>query len=132
MTSVDTNVIVRLLTGDDPRQAAAARSLFAADFIWIGKTVLLETAWVLGSVYGFEESAIREALTRLLGLPNVQAEDASGMTAALRLGAQGLELADAIHLCSRPHNSDFVSFDAAFIRRAKRAGVKAVALVPQP
>jgi len=37
--------------------------------------VLLETSWVLRSVYGFEESAIREAFTKLLGLKNVQAED---------------------------------------------------------
>ena len=56
MIAVDTNVLVRLLTGDDLKQAAAARSLFAAGPIWIAKTVLLETAWVLRSLYGFEES----------------------------------------------------------------------------
>ena len=39
MTAVDTNVVVRLLTGDDPRQALAAKSLFAAGPIWIAKTV---------------------------------------------------------------------------------------------
>jgi predicted nucleic-acid-binding protein len=59
MVAVDTNILVRLLTGDDPKQAAAARSLFASEQIWIAKTVLLETGWVLRSLYGFEESAIR-------------------------------------------------------------------------
>lgn len=131
MTAVDTNVVVRLLTGDDPAQAAAARSLFESDFIWIGRTVLLETAWVLGSAYGFEDSAIREALTRLMGLTNVQTEDISSVTTALNLNAQGLDFADAIHLSARPRGADFVSFDRAFVRRAKRAGAKAVSVVPQ-
>ena len=46
MTAVDTNVVVRLLTEDHPKQTAAARSLFAAGPIWIAKTVLLETGWI--------------------------------------------------------------------------------------
>ena len=46
MTAVDTNVVVRLLAQDDPKQTAAARALFSAGSIWIAKTVLLETAWV--------------------------------------------------------------------------------------
>ena len=70
MVAVDTNVLVRLLTGDDSRQETAARSLFAREPIWIAKTVLLETGWVLRSLYGFEESSIRDAFTKLLGLTN--------------------------------------------------------------
>jgi predicted nucleic-acid-binding protein len=131
MTAIDTNVVVRFLTADDPQQAAAARSQFAGDFIWIGRTVLLETAWVLGGAYGFEDSAIREAFTRLFGLANVQTEDVASVTVALNLNAQGLDFADAIHLSGRPRGADFVSFDRAFIRRAKRAGAKAVSAVPQ-
>jgi predicted nucleic-acid-binding protein len=129
MTAADTNVLVRLLTGDDPRQAAAARALFAAGPIWIAKTVLLETAWVLGSLYGFEESAIRDAFTKLLGLKNVHAEDESAVAAALRLTAHGVEFADAMHLSSRPPDAAFVSFDKSFVRRARRAGVARVSVV---
>ena len=130
MTAVDANVVVRLLTADDPEQAAAARLVFAGDFVWIGRTVLLETAWVLGSAYGFEDSAIREAFTRLLGLANVQTEDISSVTMALNLNAQGIDFADAIHLTARPHGADFVTFDKAFVRRAKRAGAKAISVIP--
>jgi len=122
MIAVDTNVLVRLLTGDDPKQAAAARSLFAGGPIWIAKTVLLETGWVLRSLYGFEESAIRDAFTKLLGLKNVHAEDESAVAAALALTAHGIELADAMHLSSRPPGAVFVSFDRSFVRRATRAG----------
>jgi len=66
MVAVDTNVLVRLLTGDEPEQAAATRRLFASEPIWIAKTVLLETGWVLRGLYGFEESEIRDGFTKLL------------------------------------------------------------------
>jgi predicted nucleic-acid-binding protein len=128
MIAVDTNVLVRLLTGDDPEQAAAARSLFASEPIWIAKTVLLETGWVLRSLYGFEESAIRDAFTKLLGLKNVHAEDESSVAAALALTTQGIELADALHLSSRPPDARFVSFDKSFVQRAKRAKVSGMSV----
>src|SRR5437016_7550330 len=120
MTAVDTNVVVRLLTGDDPKQAAAAKSLFASGPIWIAKTVLLETGWVLRSLYGFEESAVRDAFTKLFGLQNVHTEDEPSVAAALALTVHGIELADAMHLSSRPQGAVFVSFDQSFVRRAKR------------
>jgi predicted nucleic-acid-binding protein len=123
MTAVDTNVVVRLLTADDPKQAAAARSLFRSQPIWIAKTVLLETGWVLRSLYGYEESAIRDAFIKLLGLKNVHTEDEPAVAAALALTLHGIELADALHLSSRPPGAAFVSFDRPFIRRALRAGV---------
>ncbi|MBI3684462.1 MAG: type II toxin-antitoxin system VapC family toxin [Acidobacteria bacterium] len=126
MIAVDTNVVVRLLTGDDAKQASAARALFAAGPIWIAKTVLLETGWVLRNLYGFDESAIRDAFTRLLGLKNVQTEDESSVATALALTVHGIELADALHLSSRPPGAVFVSFDKSFVRRAKRAGAAKV------
>ena len=129
MIAVDTNVVIRLLTGDEPKQAAAARSLFAAGPVWIAKTVLLEAGWVLRSLYGFDESAIREAFTKLLGLKNVHTEDKPAMAAALALTAHGIELADAIHLSGRPPGTAFVSFDRSFVRRANRAGVDGVSVV---
>ena len=130
MTAVDTNALVRLLTGDDPRQEAAARSLFASGPIWIAKTVLLETGWVLRSLYGFEASAIRDAFTKLLGLKNVRMEDESSVAAALALSARGIELADAMHLSSRPPGAAFVSFDKSLVQRARRAGVSGVSCMP--
>ena len=128
VTSIDTNVLVRLLTGDDAKQAAAARSLFESGPVWIAKTVLLETNWVLGSLYGFGEDAIRQAFTKLLGLANVNVEDESAVAAALVLNAQGIEFADALHMTSKPDQVRFVSFDRTLIRRARRAGVARVAV----
>jgi len=126
MVAVDTNVLVRLLTADDPKQASVAQSLFAAAPIWIAKTVLLETSWVLRSLYGFEESAVHDAFTKLLGLKNVQAEDEQSVSAALTLTARGIEFADAMHLSSRSPGAVFVSFDKSFVNRARRAGASDV------
>jgi predicted nucleic-acid-binding protein len=130
MIAVDTNVVVRLLTGDEPKQAAAARALFSAGPIWIAKTVLLETGWVLRSLYGFDEGAVRTAFSKLPGLKNVHVKDESSLAAALALTASGIELADAIHLSSRPPGAKFVSFDRTFVQRAIRAGVPDVSGLP--
>jgi predicted nucleic-acid-binding protein len=129
MIAVDTNVLVRLLTGDDPKQVMAARSILVRDSVWVAKTVILETAWVLGSLYGFDDAAIVDALTKFLGLDNVQAEDEPAVAAALALTAHGIEFADALHLTSRPAGASFVTFDKAFVRCAKRAAVPDVSAI---
>lgn len=130
MLAVDTNIVIRLLTQDDPKATPAVKSLFAAGPIWIAKTVLLETSWVLRSLYGFDEAAIRVALTKLLSLKNVYTEDKPSMMAAMELAAHGIELADAIHYASRPPGATFVSFDRSFVRRAKRSGATQVSGLP--
>ena len=126
MTAVDTNVLVRLLTQDDRRQAVHANTLFATGQVWIAKTVLLETNWVLRSLYGFGDNAVQGGFTMLLGLPNVRMEDEAGVAEALSLVSQGIEFADALHLVSRPRGARFVSFDRDLIRRAGRAGVREI------
>ena len=42
MQAIETNVIVRYLTGDDPAQTARARAVVDADDVFIATTVLLE------------------------------------------------------------------------------------------
>ena len=129
MKAVDTNVVVRLLTNDDPEQTAAAKAFFENGPIWIGQTVLLETSWVLRSLYGFEGKNICLALRGLLGLSNVRTENERAVAAASALGLQGVDFADALHLCGRPPGTEFVTFDQAFVRRAKRAGEAAISLL---
>jgi predicted nucleic-acid-binding protein len=120
MLAVDTNVVVRLLVNDDARQGAAARRLFESDEIWIGVTVLLETAWVLESVYDLSAGETVKTLRRLLGLPNVRAEDSGAVAAALDAAGRGLELTDALQLVRTPEDTEFVTFDRALAKRGKR------------
>ena len=126
MTAVDTNVVVRILTADDQDQTAASRALFAAGPIWIAKTVLLETGWVLRSAFGLKEPQVCAAIRSLLGLENVVAEDEEAVEAALDLSAHGMGFADAIHLASRPPGAEFATFDETFSRRAKKAGARGI------
>ncbi len=84
MRAVDTNVLVRLITRDDVRQAAAAES-FVAPGAWVGHLVLAETTWVLHAVYGLGPTAIATAVEMLLNHQHVTIQDAEVVVAALEL-----------------------------------------------
>ncbi|MBK8233587.1 MAG: hypothetical protein IT349_08865 [Candidatus Eisenbacteria bacterium] len=51
MRTVDTNLVVRLIVRDDPRQVAAAER-FVAQGAWVSLLVLREVMWVLDRAYG--------------------------------------------------------------------------------
>jgi predicted nucleic-acid-binding protein len=118
--AVDINVIVRVLTRDDSEQAPRARALLESGEAFVRKTVVLETEWVLRSVYKFERPAIEDGLSRLLGLPDLEIEDRSAIARALEWYGQGLDFADALHLASSGRAASFVTFDRALQRRARR------------
>lgn len=120
MRAVDTNVLVRFLANDDTEQARRALALLSTHSVWVAKTVLLETEWVLRSLYEFEAPRIADAFERLLGLPDVHVEDPRAVRAALTWIGKGLDFADALHLASRGDADTFVTFDASFRRRAGR------------
>jgi predicted nucleic-acid-binding protein len=120
MIALDTNVLVRLLVNDDPAQGARARAAFEAEPIWIGKTVLLETFWVLRSVYDFDDVAIARALEALLGLPQVQVEAAAQVQRALAAVADRVDIADALHVATMPGDARaFATFDQELARRGQ-------------
>lgn len=127
MIAVDTNVVIRLLVNDDEQQGAKARSLFDSDDVWIGSTVLLEAAWVLESVYGLPGVEIAESLSRLLGLPNVRVENPGAVASALAAARQGIELADALHLCRAPEDVEFATFDRALAKAGR--GLRTIRLL---
>lgn len=124
MIALDTNVIVRLVTQDDPAQAEAARAIFEAGELWASKTVLLETEWVLRYSYELSREAIAETLTRLLGYRPLQVEDRGTVLRALGWFRQGLDFADALHLASAPPAASpddrFVTFDRPLAQAAAR------------
>jgi predicted nucleic-acid-binding protein len=129
VVAVDTNVLVRLLTRDEPEQASRAAALFRSEGIWIGKTVPLETDWVLRSLYEFTAQQVAQALRALAGLPNVRLEDAVAAAQALEWQQRGLDFADALHLASKGKAASFASFDTKFVRSARRAGAGDVRLL---
>jgi len=120
VVAADTNVIVRFLTRDDPSQAARAASLLSSRLVWISKTVLLETAWALQSLYGFTAIEVNDALKGFAGLRNVRLEDAMAVASAFEWTALGIDFADALHLASSAGTNRFLTFDHRFAPRAKK------------
>lgn len=82
MRAVDTNVLVRLLTRDDELQTAAAEA-FVAPGGWISHVVLVETLWVLESVYDVEASERAKAVEMLLNHRELTVQDPDVVERAL-------------------------------------------------
>lgn len=122
MIAVDTNVVVRFLTNDEPRQAQRAAELFRTVEVLVPKTVILESEWVLRHAYGLERSGISEAFRKLLGLSNVSTESAGSIARALEWFEEGMDFADALHLSSGQEvgASALASFDRPLARMAAR------------
>jgi predicted nucleic-acid-binding protein len=129
MIAVDANVVVRLLVGDDPEQAALARRLFESGPIFIPDTVVLETAWVLAFSYGLTSETIAAGLQRLFGLPNIHLRDAAEMALALGWHDHGLDFADALHLAQAARCTSMMTFDRRFAARGQEIGGLKVELV---
>lgn len=118
MRAIDTNVVVRFLTGDDPAQAAKARKLIEGGEIFVATSVLLEAEWVLRSGYGFSVERIVQALRDFAGLPGITLEDARLAARALDWTERGLDFADALHLGRAQDCTAFMSFDRKLAKAA--------------
>ncbi len=119
MIGVDTNIIIRLLTKDNEHQFLKAKEIFTAEQIFIADTVILETEWVLRFAYKFKPEDILQALTKLLGLPNIHVNNPENLHRVLQLYKTGLDFADAMHLVASQSHETFLTFDKTFIHRAK-------------
>ncbi len=118
MISVDTNVIVRLLTGDDKSQFKKAKALFEKENIIITTSVILECEWVLRFAYSFNQAEITNAFQSLFGLSNVQLQDPVVIADAIEWHQNGMDFADAIHLAQSKGSEAFVTFDKNSIKSA--------------
>jgi predicted nucleic-acid-binding protein len=82
MRAVDTNVLVRLVARDEPRQVVAAEE-FIAKGAWVSHLVLAETIWVLDAVYDLAAEQIATAAEMLLNHKELTIQDPDVVTAAL-------------------------------------------------
>ena len=98
MTGLDTNILIRYLTQDDPEQFQAALRLLnrkGATF-FVPDLVLVEIDWVLSGVYGWKRDEIAETFARLLTVHNLVFEDEGRIRSALKSVRSGADLADAL------------------------------------
>ena len=124
MQAIDTNIIVRYLTGDDPGQAARARATVESGRSFVSTTVLLESEWVLRSVYGFAGKEVAAALRAFAGLPGVSVESPDMLAEAFDRAEKGMDFADALHLGAAAQCEALLTFDRRFIETARDAAVR--------
>ncbi len=117
---VDTNVLVRHLTGDPPAQAAKATSyLKAAEELLLPDLILAEVAYVLESYYETPRAAVAETLRAVLAFPAIRVVDAELLQRAVEVYERHrLDLADAYLVASaeRTGVGEIVSFDRTIDR----------------
>jgi predicted nucleic-acid-binding protein len=84
MRAVDTNVLVRLITRDDSRQAASAEN-FIEKGAWVSVLALAETTWVLSTVYELNSKDLANAIAMLLDHRDLVLQDPEAVEGALKL-----------------------------------------------
>lgn len=94
MFAVDTNVVVRVLVGDDPRQQKAALERLRTiredgGSVVVSAVVLAELAWVLNSSYAYDRAQIAEALRGVLNTPPFFTPQRAEVLAAIEAYAKG-------------------------------------------
>ena len=126
MRAVDTNIVVRYLTRDDPGQTVRAQAAVDAGDVFVSTTVLLESEWVLRSIYGLVGSEVTAALRRFAGLPGVTVENSIMVAEAFDRADGGMDFADALHLGTAAQCDEMLTFDRRFIHLARGANLRVV------
>ena len=123
---LDTNVLLRHLTQDEPHQSPRATALLARIerdelSVRIADTIVFETVFTLERVYRASKSAIREQLGALLSLPGIELPAKSRLARVFDTYAGlNISFADAYHavLAESLGLSEIYSWDRDFDRVA--------------
>lgn len=118
MIAIDTNVLVRFLTQDEPDQAAAAstvlRGLTPAEPGFISREVMVELVWVLERAYGHGRAEVSAAIEGLLAAIEIEIEAADDVgSAVFRYRDDGFGFADLMIAAAarRAGATSLVTFD---------------------
>ncbi|MDE2398162.1 MAG: type II toxin-antitoxin system VapC family toxin [Burkholderiales bacterium] len=129
MIGVDTNVLVRYFSDDDPKQAPRAAQFIERELRpdrrgFVSLVTLAEVVWVLRSRYEARADELTGLLTQMLCDPRLCLQDEDAVWLALDLFQQdGVDLADAlIAAVHRRHGCEHtMTFDT---RAARIPGMK--------
>jgi predicted nucleic-acid-binding protein len=119
VTTLDTNVLVRLLIGDEPRQTTIAEQAFLAAVdsggVYLPDVVLAEVAWVLRG-YALDRGTRHNLLERLVRTRGVVVDDIDAVIDALERFRLGGDLADQLILAraSRAGALPVLTFERIF------------------
>lgn len=125
--AVDTNVLVRLATGDSPAEHRAVLAALA-DRPWrVLGTVLLETEWVLRSRYAYSSAQFAGFVEWLDSNARVELADAERIRIAIQHHRAGLDFADALHLV-QVGTEPFLTLDRKLLRLSAKLKLNTVTL----
>lgn len=127
MVAIDTNIVLRLVLRDDPKQLAIALSLLESE-AFISDSVILETGWVLWQSYKLPADIVANALEAVFGLPTVLLAEPQRLALVLKLFRAGLDWGDAFHLASTPNGLTLKTFDQKFYKKARALGHSNISL----
>jgi predicted nucleic-acid-binding protein len=102
MIALDTNILVRLITQDDPRQAALAERLIQqateeGEVCFVSDVVLCEVEWVLEKSYGATRSDLLTTMQELAIREVLVFEDSDSLHWAINLYRESkVEFSDAL------------------------------------
>jgi predicted nucleic acid-binding protein len=123
---IDTDVIVRLITGDDAVKQAAAQLLFrrvrdGIEVLRTPVTVIADAVHVLSSkrLYAYPRIRIRDDLAALVRLPNFRVESRASVLRALDIfAATNLDFGDAMTVAAMERRGiqDLYAYDRDFDR----------------
>jgi predicted nucleic-acid-binding protein len=125
--TLDTNVLVRLATQDDPAQAALAlRVLQKASLIAVPTPALCEMVWVLLRGYRYTPAQVAHALRTLLQVRQVVCHTPTVLAGLAQLDRGG-DFADGVIAAEGEllGGTEFVSFDQKAIQLLKTQKRKA-------
>ena len=120
---VDTNVVVRFLTGDPPEMAQRSAKLMAKAesgevVLVLSSIVVAEVIWVLKSFYRYPFKDIARVVIPLISADGVETEDRELMVQAIELAREkNVDFIDAVlALKAVRHQESVCSFDDHFKR----------------
>lgn len=106
MPALDTNVLIRYVVEDDPKQTRIAQQYIerhaeTGDALFLSASVILETEWVLRSVYGFSKEQVIQVFIRLLEAREMTFQDEASLERAVhRYREHNIDFADCLHLAT--------------------------------
>ncbi len=125
--ALDTNILVRYLAQDDPRQSAAAAKLIESlgpqKRAYLSLVTILETVWVMEGRYGASRREVRSILEDLLKQDAFEIQEADGLREALgHFARPSVDLHDALILClAQQRKAKVLTFDK---KAAKQLGMQ--------
>lgn len=93
MLALDTNVLVRLVTNDNPLQAQRVQEaldgeLAAGRECMVGHIVMCELVWVLGRLYGYSLAQCQQTVAGLLAFAGLRFESMPAIMSAFKAWQQ--------------------------------------------